>query len=63
MRAIECHVSQFATLLDLALKMSHCNHGFGAARGYAYAEALSLVSFLYYLILTSRSRVDRTKID
>jgi LmbE family N-acetylglucosaminyl deacetylase len=43
MNAIECHRSQVTGLRDLALKMSHCNRGYGEGRGYTYAEAFKVL--------------------
>lgn len=43
MSAIERHRSQIASLRDMALKMSYCNHDKGAERGYTYAEAFKVL--------------------
>jgi LmbE family N-acetylglucosaminyl deacetylase len=43
MRAIECHASQITSLRDMALQMSQCNRGYGAERGYTYAEAFKVL--------------------
>jgi len=43
MAAIERHRSQVAGLRDVALRMSHCNQGYGEGHDYIYAEAFKVL--------------------